>query len=89
VIALLTTTDAIKLGAVRALLSSQGIATEEFDSAAGALWRSIIPLRLMVAEADADGARALLREAGFVAAGDGDWDLAPSRRSPPPKRGVF
>ena len=75
-IALLTTTDAVKLSAVRALLASEGIETEVFDSAAGALWRAVIPMRLMVDERDGNDARLALRQAGFREARDGDWDLA-------------
>jgi len=74
-IALLRTTDPIKLGAVRALLEDAGLETEVFDGAAGALWRGIIPVRLMIAEAAVHEARRLLRLAGFVEARDGDWDL--------------
>jgi hypothetical protein len=74
-IALLTTPDPIKLGAVRALLSQEGVASQVFDAAAGALWKAVIPMRLMVAEADADAARRILRQSGFVEAADGDWDL--------------
>ena len=73
------TVDPVKLGAVRAILSDAGIATEVFDAAVGALWRSIIPIRLMASEADADDARRILRQAGFVEARDGDWDLTPNR----------
>jgi hypothetical protein len=75
VIALITTTDVIKLSAVRSLLQQAGVECETFDVAAGALWQAIIPLRLMVSEADAAEARRMLREAGFVEASDGDWDL--------------
>jgi hypothetical protein len=74
-IALLTTIDPVKLSAVRALLAGEGIESETFDTAAGALWRAVIPVRLMVAEADADNARRVLRQAGFTEAADGDWDL--------------
>ena len=74
-IALMSTIDPVKLGAVRAILADAGVETEVFDTAAGALWRAIIPQRLMVAEADLDDARRLLRQAGFVEAADGDWDL--------------
>lgn len=74
-IALLTTTDAVKLSAVRALLKSEGVTFETFDTAAGDLWRAVIPMRVMVADADRDQARRVLREAGFVEARDGDWDL--------------
>ena len=47
-IALIRTTDKIKLGAVRALLEGEGLETQTFDDAAGALWAGIIPVRLMV-----------------------------------------
>jgi len=75
-IAILTTTDEVKLGAVRALLAGEDVASEVFDRAAGSLWRAVIPMRLMVADKDADSARRILRLAGFVEAKDGDWDLA-------------
>ena len=74
-IVILTTTDALKLTAVLSLLAEAGVPAEVFDSAAGGLWRSIIPMRLMIDEADDAPARRALREAGFVEAGDGDWDL--------------
>ena len=74
-IALVTTIDSVKLGAVRSLLAGEGIETEVFDVAAGALWRAVIPMRLMVGESDADAARRILRQAGFIEAADGDWDL--------------
>jgi hypothetical protein len=74
-IALLHTTDLVKLSAVQALLRDLGIDAEVFDAAAGALWRSIIPIRLMVADADLPRARRALVEAGFREAADGDWDL--------------
>ena len=77
-IALVTTIDPVKLGAIRALLAGEGVVTEVFDTAAGALWRAVIPMRMMVAEADADRARRILRQAGFAEAGDGDWDLRAS-----------
>ena len=74
-ISLIRTTDKIKLGAVRALMESEGLQTETFDGAAGALWAGLIPVRLMVGDGDADTARRLLREAGFIEGADGDWDL--------------
>jgi hypothetical protein len=46
-----------------------------FDGQAGSLWRAIIPLRLMVGDHDVIRAKRILRQAGFVEAGDGDWDL--------------
>ncbi len=72
----MTTTDAVKLSAARALLSAENIASNVFDTAAGGLWRQIIPLRLMVDEDDLARARWVLRGAGFNEAADGDWDLA-------------
>jgi hypothetical protein len=75
-IALLTTTDPVKLSAVRALLAGEGVDCETFDTAAGDLFRAVIPVRVMVADHDRDRARRILREAGFVEAKDGDWDLA-------------
>ena len=75
-IALMHTTDLVKLSAVQALLRDQGIEAEVFDAAAGAIWRSIIPVRLMVSDADLTRARRALVEAGFSEAADGDWDLS-------------
>ena len=74
-IVILTTTDAVKLTAVQAILAEAGVAAEVFDSAAGGLWRAIIPQRVMIDDADDAPARRALREAGFIEAGDGDWDL--------------
>ncbi len=74
----MSTTDIIKLSAIRSLLEQAGVECETFDTAAGALWQAIIPLRLMVSEADAVEARRILRAAGFVEASDGDWDLRKS-----------
>jgi len=81
-IALLTTTDLVKVSAVRALLAGGGVNCETFDTATGNLWAAIIPVRVMVANDDRDRARRLLREAGFVEARDGDWDLSTSRQAP-------
>lgn len=74
-IALLTTTDAVKLSAVHAVLRAEGIEAEVFDAAAGALWAAIIPMRIMIADDDLPGARRALKSAGFSEAGDGEWDL--------------
>ena len=74
-ITLLRTTDALKVNAVDALLRGEGVACEVFDSAAGSLWSAIIPIRVMVSDADHARARLTLRAAGFVEAGDGEWDL--------------
>lgn len=73
--AILSTTDPVKLSAVQALLAGAGIGAETFDTAAGGLWLAIIPQRLMIAQADAAAARAVLRAAGFTEAADGEWDL--------------
>jgi hypothetical protein len=75
-IAILTTTDPVKLSAVAALLADGGVACETYDVGAGGLYPAILPRRLMVADEDAAAARRLLREAGFVEAKDGDWDLS-------------
>jgi hypothetical protein len=74
-IALVTTADVVKLGAISAVLKRGGVAFEVFDAASAQLWGSFIPSRLMVDGEDADRARRLLREAGFAEAADGDWDL--------------
>lgn len=74
-IALLTTTDPVKLSAARALLADADISTQVFDAAAGSLWTSIIPMRLMIGDDDLVRARWAMRSGGFVEAGDGDWDL--------------
>ncbi len=72
---LIRTTDALKVTAVEALLRGADIECEVFDTAAGSLWSAIIPIRVMVADRDHNAARRLLREAGFVEAADGEWDL--------------
>ena len=77
-IALITTTDPIKVSAVEALLRAEGIDAEVFDRQAGSLWTSIVPLRVMVADDDLAAARLALRRAGFAQAGDGEWDLGPA-----------
>jgi hypothetical protein len=82
-IALLTTTDAVKLSAAEAALAGEGVASLVFDRAAGALWRAVIPMRLMVDDADLARARRALFDAGFAPAGDGDWDLRPLRGGGP------
>lgn len=74
-IMLIRTTDLLKVTAVNALLRSAGISCLTFDGAAGALWSAIIPVRIMVAEADHFRARSLLRDAGFIEASDGEWDI--------------
>jgi hypothetical protein len=68
------TADQVKLTALRAALEAGGVNAEVFDAAAGALWRQVIPVRLMVADDDLSRARLLLAQAGFHRAGDNDWD---------------
>jgi hypothetical protein len=68
------TTDQVKLGALRAALAAAGIESQIFDTAAGALWRQVIPFRLMVANDDLARARRVLADAGFRHAADNDWD---------------
>ena len=75
-IVLLTTTDPVKLSAIQVLLRNGGVEGAVFDRAAAMLWTSIIPLRLMIPEEDETRARTVLTAAGWVAAGDGEWDLA-------------
>ena len=72
---LLVTTDALKITAIEALLKSAGVSFEVFDRAAGSLWSAIIPIRIMVADDDQARAARVLRDAGFVEARDGEWDL--------------
>ena len=74
-IALLTTTDPVKLSAAQAILLASEIESAVFDRAAGTLWTSIIPMRLMVANEDAPRARRALTEARWMAASDGEWDF--------------
>ena len=62
------TADQVKLTALC------GVKAEVFDAAAGALWRQVIPVRLMVADDDLQRARIVLGQAGFHRAGDNDWD---------------
>jgi len=77
-IAILTTHNPIKLSAAQALLSDAGIDWTVFDAATGSLWTAAIPRRLMVSDDDAGNAAWTLRGAGWIQAGDGDWDLAPT-----------
>ena len=72
---LLATADRVKLSAIEALLREAAVDCEVFDAAASALWTGIIPSRLMIADDDGPRARRLLRGAGWVEAGDGEWDL--------------
>ncbi len=72
---LLRTTDPIKRSALRAVLAQADVVSFEFDAAVGSMWQAAIPVRLMVGDRDAARARMALRQAGFRACGDGDWDL--------------
>ena len=74
-IALLVTPDMVKISAVQAVLADAGVAFDVFDAAAGSMWGSAVPRRLMVDEADLGRARWALATAGFVEAQDGEWDL--------------
>ena len=78
-IALVATTDLVKLSAIEALLRAEKIDAEVFDAAAASVYAGVIPLRLMIDEADAARARRVLGQAGFVEAADGEWDLAEAR----------
>lgn len=73
-IVLLITTDPIKLSAVQAVLGAADVESAVFDRAAGTLWTSIIPLRLMIAAEDEVTARRVLTREGWSAASDGEWD---------------
>ncbi|HEY5107547.1 MAG TPA: DUF2007 domain-containing protein [Caulobacteraceae bacterium] len=74
-IELLRTTDPVKRSAVRALLAAADVVSFEFDAAAGSMWQAAIPVRLMVDDHDLARARTAMRQAGFRACEDGDWDL--------------
>ena len=74
-IAFLTTTDSIKLSAAEALLHAAGIHSTVFDRAAGTLWTSIIPMRLMIEDNASRAAGDAMASAGWRRAKDGDWDL--------------
>lgn len=75
VIAFLTTTDAVKLSAVEAVLTGAGLTPRVFDRAMSGLYARAVPLRLMLEESEVPTARMAMRAAGFAEAGDGDWDL--------------
>ncbi|HEY1929494.1 MAG TPA: DUF2007 domain-containing protein [Caulobacteraceae bacterium] len=74
-IALLVTPDMVKISAVQAVLAEADVAFDVFDGATGSMWGSMIPKRVMVDEGDLPRARRALSAAGFIEAGDGDWDL--------------
>ncbi len=80
-IAFLTTTDPVKLSAAEALLSAAGVTAVVFDRAAGTLWTSIIPMRLMIDNGDARIAKTVMAAAGWIRAADGDWDFVDPKPS--------
>ncbi len=57
------TSDPVRLGYLQSALSSAGIESFAFDTAAGALWPGAIPRRLMVEDRDAWRARQVIRVA--------------------------
>lgn len=74
-IAFLTTTDAVKLSAIEAVLTGAGLSPRVFDRAMSGLYARAVPLRLMLEEDEIPAARMAMRAAGFAEAGDGEWDL--------------
>jgi hypothetical protein len=59
----LSTSDAVRLSFLRAVLKNAGIETAVFDAGAGSLWGSAITSRLMVEEDDLAQAKRLIAEA--------------------------
>lgn len=68
---LLRSNDLVTISWAQAMLAAAGIACELFDDHASAIDGSIgaLPRRLMVAEADLERARTVLREAATVGPG--------------------
>jgi len=62
-IEVLSTSDAVRLSFLRAVLKDAGIETAVFDAGAGSLWGSAITSRLMVEEDDLAQAKRLIAEA--------------------------
>ena len=60
---LLTTSDAVRLSYLRAVLADAGIETVVLDAGAGSLWGAAIPSRLMVDEEDLAQAKRVIAEA--------------------------
>jgi hypothetical protein len=60
---LLSTSDAVRLSFLRAVLADAGIRTVVLDAGAGSLWGSAVAPRLMVDEDDLARARRLVDEA--------------------------
>jgi hypothetical protein len=59
----LSTSDAVRLSFLRAVLKDAGIETAVFDAGAGSLWGTAITLRLMVDEDDLNQAWRVIAEA--------------------------
>jgi hypothetical protein len=59
----LSTSDAVRLSFLRAVLKDAGIETAVFDAGAGSLWGTAITSRLMVEEDDLNQARRVIAEA--------------------------
>jgi hypothetical protein len=59
----LSTSDAVRLSFLRAVLKDAGIETVVFDAGAGSLWGTAITSRLMVEEDDLNQARRVIAEA--------------------------
>ena len=59
------TTDPVRLSVLRSVLTDADIDHFVFDTGAGALWRGVFPMRLMVREDDVELARRAIAEAGL------------------------
>jgi hypothetical protein len=59
----LSTSNAVQLSYLRAVLTDAGIETAVFDAGAGSLWGSAITSRLMVEEDDLAQAKRLIADA--------------------------
>ena len=59
----LSTSNAVRLSFLRAVLKDAGIETAVFDAGAGSLWGTAITSRLMVEEDDLNQARRVIAEA--------------------------
>jgi Putative prokaryotic signal transducing protein len=62
-IEVLSTSDAVRLSFLRAVLKDAGIETAVFDAGAGSLWGTAITSRLMVEEDDLNQARRVIADA--------------------------
>jgi hypothetical protein len=63
---LFSTSDAVRLSYLQAVLADAGIGTVVLDAGAGSLWGAAIPSRLMVDEDDLVQARRVIAEAERV-----------------------